>query len=127
MTTQSKWTNFTNEELNCSHCGKPNTSPLFSIFMDRVQALRTWYGKPMKVTSAYRCPEHPIEAAKENGAGEHSRCSIDFQIPVEDRHKVVAKAFEMNFKGIGFNLKGPQHKRFIHLDDRQTIPVIWSY
>jgi zinc D-Ala-D-Ala carboxypeptidase len=127
MGTPTEWPNFTGEELGCSHCGEANESQHFKTFMGRVQALRTWYGKPMRVTSAYRCPLHPIEAKKENGAGEHSRGSIDFQIPVEDRHSVVAKAFEMDFRGIGWNLKGERSQRFIHLDDRVGPPRIWSY
>ena len=122
----SNWMNFTDKELACQHCGVIPSTVRFYEFMTRVQLLRVWYDKPMAVTSAYRCLEHPIETYKET-PGEHTRCAIDFQIPVEDRHRVVSKAFEMGFRGIGFNLKGPHSQRFIHLDDRQSSPRIWSY
>ena len=121
--------NFTEDELSCSHCGEPNPNPLFSVLMDKVQELRDWYGKPMTTTSGYRCENHPIEKRKiDNGkkAGQHTIASIDFQVPPEDCHKVVKKAFEMGFTGVGINLKGPSKNRFIHLDIRNT-PALWSY
>ena len=126
-----EWENFTLDELACKCCGTyPPMTPHYKDFMYRVQYLRTWYGKPMEVASAYRCETHPIEAKKvANGKqlGEHNRGAIDIRVPTEDTHKILTKAFEMGFSGIGINLSGGKNQRFIHLDDRSTYPVVWSY
>ena len=122
--------NFAEHELVCSCCGRPNLNPEFEELMKDVQKLREWYGKPMIITSAYRCVDHPIEAKKiaaGRSAGEHNRSAVDFQVPVEDCHKIVKKAFEMGFTGIGINLTGSYSQRFIHLDKRTTGERIWSY
>ena len=39
--------------------------------MWRLQDLREAYGKPMRITSGYRCPDHPIEAGKTKLARTH--------------------------------------------------------
>lgn len=46
--------NFTRKECECPHCG---TLPSIS-FVNRLQGLRNEYGKPMRVSSMYRCPAH---------------------------------------------------------------------
>lgn len=95
--------------------------------MDKVQELRSLYGKPMRVTSGYRSPEHPIEAKKTVG-GQHTIAAIDLQVPVEDYYEVAMLAFQLGFSGIGFNCKGRQFSRFIHLDLRPMKEKrIWSY
>ena len=122
--------NFPAYELECSCCGRPNPNDEFLVLMRLVQELRTWYGKPMTVTSAYRCPRHPIESGKVDKGrkvGQHARAAIDIQIPSEDTHKVVKKAFELGFTGIGINLIGDRGSRFIHLDVRDRSPALWSY
>ena len=121
-----KWDNFTDKELACSCCGTFNESEQFNETMDLVQELRSWYGKPVIVTSAYRCEKHIIEAAKTN-VGEHTKGAIDLQVPTEDCHKFVKKAFELGFTGIGWKLVGNHSGRFIHLDRRTSPPRIWSY
>ena len=123
----SVWPDFTKEELVCQHTGEENPNvEAFTQLIDGLQELRDWYGKPIIVTSAYRSPKHPIEARKTN-PGQHSIAAVDIQVPTEDCHKIVAKAFEMGYTGIGINLKGSKKSRFIHLDERRTAPRVWSY
>jgi len=124
----SLWENFTKSDLICQHTGyeNPNVEP-FTQLMDDVQWLRTWAGVPFVVSSAYRHPTHPIEARKKNGPGQHSKAAIDFRVKTRYCHRIVGKAFEMGFTGIGINLTGQAHTRFIHLDERKSAPRIWSY
>ena len=122
----NRWKNFTKRELICRFSGKENPNVAkFSALMDRVQELRDWYGKPLKVTSAYRHPTHPRESCKDY-PGPHTIAAIDIQVPVEDCYKVLDKVFEMGFTGIGINLAGDHKSRFIHLDQRRE-PRVWSY
>ena len=123
----NRWKNFSMPKLVCQHTGKENPDvEAFTELMDKVQELRDWLGKPMYVKSAYRAPNHPIELRKAT-PGQHSRAAIDFQVDTVDCHKVVQKAFELGFTGIGINLSSSQRHRFIHLDLRKGPPMIWSY
>jgi uncharacterized protein YcbK (DUF882 family) len=131
MLDYNRWPNFTKTELQCTFSGADNPNDVaFTRLMDMVQLLRNWYGKPMDVTSGYRSPRHPIEArkiAKGGKAGMHSFAGVDFNIPTEDVHKVLAKCFEMGFTGIGVNMKG-KSGRFIHVDLRHPdTAAVWSY
>lgn len=115
--------NFSDSELKCSCCGRVNTTQRFREFMAKVQLLRDRYGKPLKVSSGYRCEKHPIEAKKKK-AGMHSIAAIDLGVSRGEAWRVLKLAFEMGFTGIGVNQKG--NGRFIHLDTRAN-PTVWSY
>lgn len=116
--------NFSDNELKCQHCGALNPHGAFTTFMERIQKLREAYGKPLRVTSGYRCPNHPIEAKKSKG-GWHTRAAIDLGVTGADAYEVLKLAFSMGFTGIGVSQrKGVP--RFIHLDDRPN-PTVWSY
>ncbi len=121
------WTNYPNfkpEEFRCSHCGKDGVQ---KSLMDKLQALRTAYGKPMKVTSGYRCAAHPIEAAKAAPGAHASGCAVDIGVQGAEAHRLLALALNAGFSGIGVQQKGTG--RFIHLDTLTgpTRPTVWSY
>lgn len=116
--------NFKAEEFNCSHCGKNEMTP---EFMSKLQALRMKYGKPMRITSGYRCPEHPIEARKIKAGAHASGCACDVGVDGQQAYELMKCAFELGFKGIGVNQK--TSGRFIHLDtlEQAPRPNVWSY
>lgn len=97
--------------------------------MNRLQALRTAYGKPLKVSSGYRSPLHPIEAAKALPGAHSTGNAVDLLVRGADAYKLVALAIQFGFTGIGVQQKG--ESRFIHLDDivdsRFPRPTVWSY
>jgi uncharacterized protein YcbK (DUF882 family) len=117
--------NFSADEFNCSHCGKNEMKP---EFMSRLQALRMKYGKPMRVTSGYRCPEHPIEAKKAKPGTHASGLACDIGADGQEAYELMKHAFALGFTGIGVSQKsgGP---RFIHLDILEEPPRknVWSY
>lgn len=92
-------------------------------FIHRLDALREACGFPFIVTSGYRDPiEHPIEAKKAK-PGTHAK-GIAADIYVNggaQRRMVVEKALKMGFNGIGVA------KNFVHVDIRETKPVLWCY
>ena len=53
--------NFSRKEMECSHTGD---AYMCETFMHRLQSLRDKFA-PMRITSAYRSPSHPIEASKD--------------------------------------------------------------
>ena len=116
--------NFKAEEFNCSHCGENKMTP---EFMGKLQSLRNAYGKPMRVTSGYRCPKHPIEAKKAAPGAHASGCACDIGVEGADAHRLLKFAMILGFTGIGVQQKGTG--RFIHLDTLTTgvRPTVWSY
>jgi zinc D-Ala-D-Ala carboxypeptidase len=60
---------FSDDELRCQ-CGC-NELIFDPAVRTALNAVRMEYGKPMVVTSGYRCPNHPIEA-KKSKPGEHT-------------------------------------------------------
>lgn len=120
----SRYPNFAEREFRCSHCGKVAMQP---AFMERLQLLRTIYDKPMKITSGYRCPEHPVEA-KKSKPGTHSEgCAADIAVVGAEAYTLLRLAMQERFSGIGVQQKG--EGRFIHLDTSVIAarPAVWSY
>jgi zinc D-Ala-D-Ala carboxypeptidase len=119
---------FQTSEFACSHCGKSLMQP---VFMDRLFQLRQRYNRPMRITSGYRCDEHPIEARKVDGPGAHATGrAADVSVSGREAFELIRLATELGFTGIGVQQKG--QGRFIHLDDvpdslRFVRPIIWSY
>ena len=116
--------NFSASEFNCSHCGKNEMTP---EFLSKLQALRMAYGAPMRITSGYRCSEHPIEAKKMKPGAHASGCACDVAVDGQQAHRLLKLAFELGFTGIGVNQK--TSGRFIHLDTLTEAPRpnVWSY
>lgn len=119
--------NFAAHELDCSHTGDNKMKP---DFMERLQAIRTDYGKAMVITSGYRSPEHPIEARKPEPGAHASGRAADIAVSGGDALRVIELALKHGMTGIGVNQKG--NGRFVHLDDLEHAdnrprPWVWSY
>lgn len=115
---QKQYPSFTYKEMACQHCGEINLS---KDFLRELQLLRDAYGKPMKITSGYRCPKHPIEAKKSSPGYHYSKGAVDVAVSGEDAVKLLGFALNRGWTGIGVNTPS-----FIHLD-RRSNPTIWKY
>ena len=117
---------FSEKELSCTCCGEYNFDDGFLLVLNQI---RERCGFPLVVTSAYRCPNHPIEAAKENpGEGEHcTGMAIDIGVSHDKAHILLQVALSMGIPRIGVNQKGAG--RFIHLGMSPDFPypTVWSY
>jgi len=114
---------FRDDEFKCSHCG---VSKMDKGFIDKLNILRESYGKPLRVTSGYRCPAHPVEAKKESSGAHTTGKAVDLAVQGADAYQLLNIALKMGFKGVGIQQKGTG--RFIHLDDWDVNrPTIWSY
>lgn len=122
--------NFSRSEMACRHCGR---AEMDEDFMWRLQDLRETYGRPMRVTSAFRCPDHPAEAHRRDTGrlGPHTTGrAIDIAVQGGEAYALLRIAIRMGFTGIGVQQSGD--KRFLHLDDLTNDdgfprPWIWSY
>ncbi len=110
---------FKPEEFNCT---VTNHNEMDSAFLEKVDELRELCAFPFVITSGYRDPTHPEEAKKDK-PGTHSRgiaCDIRVHNGAE-KYTLVQNAMKLKFGGIGIA------NTFIHVDSRDTTPVIWSY
>lgn len=116
--------NFTEAEFACSHTGK---CEMQASFMEKLQALRTAYGKAMTVTSGYRDETHPIEAAKDKPGIHTMGLAVDIACGGSDAYHILQLAFQLGFTGIGVAQSG--RNRFLHLDTYTKPPRsnVWSY
>jgi uncharacterized protein YcbK (DUF882 family) len=108
------------EEFNCTHTNKNEMDHEFLVKLDE---LRERVGFPFVITSGYRDATHPSEARKsEPGTGYHCQ-GLAADIAVSngfERMNIVHEAIKMGFS-IGVA------RTFVHVDDRKTTPVMWTY
>lgn len=121
---------FKDPELSCSCCGK---NEMQQETVDRLDRLRELYGKPIRLSSAYRCPKHNATVSSTGADGPHTTGqSADILCSGADALILVGLALHVGFTGIGIAQKGPHGSRFIHVDDiqpggKQPRPWLWSY
>ena len=71
---------------------------------------------------AIRDATHPAEASKATPGTHNQGIAADIAVSNGvERMNVVHWALKMNFGGIGVA------KGFVHVDDRKTTPVMWTY
>ena len=114
---------FNRDEFACQYTGN---NQIQDEFIERLDELREACGFPFVITSGYRDKTHPVEA-KKSKAGTHAQ-GIAADIKVSNgvqRFKIVEKAIELGFTGIGVA------RSFVHVDIRNpddTTPyVMWTY
>ncbi len=98
--------------------------------MARLERLRQAFGKPMRLSSAYRCPDYNARVSHTGLTGPHTTGrAVDVLISGEEAYRLVQLALEYGFTGIGIAQRGPYERRFIHLDDLEgdLRPRVWSY
>jgi|TARA_B110000438_G_scaffold10199_2_gene10358 uncharacterized protein YcbK (DUF882 family) len=107
------------DEFDCQETGDNEISEDFVHELDK---LREACGFSFKITSGYRSREHSVEKRKQN-PGTHAQ-GIAADIAVQggaQRMLLVKNALELGFTGIGVA------RTFIHVDIRETTPVLWCY
>lgn len=119
---------FTLSEFACKCCAQ---APMDPSFLEEIDELRQRFGKPMVVTSGYRCPKHNAVVSSTGANGPHTTGrAADFRVTHADAHRLLRISLEMGFTGIGVQQKGAA--RFIHIDNlpnapSQPRPTVWSY
>ena len=115
-------TNFKYFNLSDFNCQETGENEMDLDFIRDLDELREACGFPFVVTSGYRSSRHSLEVKKEK-PGMHAH-GIAADIQVKNGHErmlIVWKAIEMGFNGIGVA------KTFVHVDRRNSTPVMWVY
>ena len=119
----SDYRNFTRGEFVCHcGCGQADMDPAFMMALQRV---RDAFGRPMRITSGFRCPDYDKRIS---GAGVHpTGQAADIAVSGENAHLLLSAAIGM--RGIGLKQHGPHIRRFMHFDmtDGSMRPRIWTY
>jgi len=111
-----RWPHFTPYEMRCQGTEKVKVG---FVFMDRLQAIRKAYGRPLSVFSGYRSPEWNLAVTKRKsrtGAHTHGR-AVDLWPAggVEDVPLILNLAWTHGMTRCGLMLSRPEQR--FHLDD----------
>lgn len=108
-------------------------------FMECIENLRKRYGKPIRINSGWRSPDHNRAV----GGSPHSQHlygrAADLHIPRDDLYRVIHYAQEAGFTGLGIRaVLGTEHSHDeLHVDvgaltppgydGRSPRPRVWTY
>lgn len=127
----SRWPNFAEHEFRCRcGCGRAGMA---AAFLDRLQAIRDRLGRPLAVSSGFRCPDHNARVSTTGRDGPHTTGrAADIAVAGADAELVEIIAIELGITGRGVKQHGPWKYRFLHLDDiepggKHPRPRLWSY
>lgn len=117
---------FTEAEMTCKcGCGR---SDMDEVFMRLLNQLRSVLGKPMTVTSGFRCPAYNSRVARVERSAHTLGLAADIAAPDGAyTWRVVDLATGMAFSGIGIDRASGSHG-FVHLDVlARPCNVVWTY
>jgi len=93
--------------------------------MAQLQALRDKVGRPLTVTSGYRCASHPVELRKTHLGAHAQGLAADIAISgATERYALIKAAIEVGMTGLGVA------SGFIHVDAGHAYaarPAVWKY
>lgn len=121
MTTNTSF--FTSEEFACKcknmNCeGKPPKLAMQSTLVQALNRVREEFGKPITVTSGYRCPAHNKAIGGSPKSQHMMGTAVDIQ-PASGKKEDLERLYQLcleekAFTGVGDGRK----KRFVHVDCR---------
>lgn len=121
---------FSREELQCSCEACGHACFMDDDFIAVIDQLRSLYGKPLKISSGFRCPDHNEKVSSTGRSGPHTTGkACDFYVARGSAFELTKLIFTLPFTGVGFQQKGAG--RFIHVDllrsPEAVRPTVWSY
>ena len=127
----NRWPNFAEDEFRCGcGCGRADMAP---GFLDLLQDIRDYLGRPLIVSSGYRCPDYNARVSTTGRDGPHTTGrAADIAVAGEDAACVEGIAAQLGITGRGVKQHGPWPDRFLHLDNLDRTgahprPRLWSY
>lgn len=108
---------FNTAEMRCRCCGKLAADP---AFMFKLQKCRDLFGRPMLITSGYRCESYNMQVGGVKDSEHLKGNAADIAVTAETKYDLLAAAIRSGLHGIGIG------HDFLHLDNR-TAGTIWVY
>lgn len=109
---------FSTDEMKCPCCGVCDVTP---PLMAKLQTLRTKWGKPIRVTSGYRCEKHNLAVGGVSDSQHTVGKAADIEVDAASRYDFINLALSTGFTGIGIA------NNFVHLDVQEGPPALWKY
>lgn len=106
---------FALSEFACPHCGVAKATPELLAALER---LRLELGRPIKITSGYRCPTYNQRV----GGAARSQHLLGKAADISTARAGYRQAVRAGFNGIG--LQGPI---VVHADVRRPPQALWHY
>lgn len=122
--------NFKTSEFKCKCCGKLPDTKEIADHIQRLQKIRDYCNKPMRVNSGYRCEKHNAAVGGVKGSQHMQGIASDIAIPAEIMSAGAARKLEwmQNMRkkwhalcradglggGVGF------YDTFMHIDSRKV-------
>lgn len=112
---------FSKVEFDCKHTGNNDMQHEFMVVLEHIRSL---HGLPMRITSGFRDPSHPVESKKSN-RGEHTygyACDVSCATSTE-RYSLIKACIECGVSRLGVS------GNFLHIGTDPSFPqnVIWTY
>lgn len=104
---------FHEDEFRCRCCGELHPSGVPAALVNELEAVRKYFGKPVKINSGYRCPTHNKNVGGAKRSQHLLGIAADHYIPGVPAHKV--HAFHAS-RGIVGGLG--KYNSFTHIDVR---------
>ena len=104
--------NFNQREFDCKCEGLCEVTIINRRHVEKLQKLRTMLGKPIKITSAYRCKRHNIKVGGSPRSRHKEGDATDIQVKGVSPQEIAMLAESLGFDGIGI------YNTFVHLDSR---------
>lgn len=129
ITTNFRWSEAADRRANTMPGDvEPNVATMAG-FLERVRAEATC---PLRISSWYRSPDHPVERRKARPGAHSTGLAVDVLCHGEQAGRILRAALNSGVKGVGISQRGPRASRYIHLDiapgdDYRPRPHIWSY
>lgn len=101
--------------------------------MAMLQEIRDILGRPVAISSGFRCPAHNARVSSTGADGPHTTGrAADIRCYGQVAYDVLRLVADLGVTGIGVAQKGPHATRFIHIDtlppaDGVPRPTVWSY
>lgn len=113
---------FSDAELACHHCGANECT---QALVDALEAFRALTGKPVIVSSGYRCRKHNAEAGGVGKSQHVEGLAADIRVEGLTAVELEAAARKIHaIRGIGRN----DHRQYVHIDVRPTLTLArWCY
>lgn len=119
--------NFQAYEFQCP-CGECDGGVMKPSFIEKLQKMRDLVNMPLKISSGYRCPKHNKKVKGEENSRHILGMAADMTIPDGAiAYTLIFAAMTVGFKGIGVKNKKGEDEKFIHVDDRDSTAVVWTY
>lgn len=107
-----KW--FTLEEFKCHHCGSLPPAGMSPVLLQKLDDLREILGRPIIVSSGYRCPVHNENVGGVSNSQHLLGKGADIWSPGISPSYLARLAEKIGFDGIGI------YSSWIHVDVRDN-------